>query len=209
MVISLMLSQDRAHRGLMAVDSATAAGPQPRPQHRGGRPGESFLLREECANPGSPRDLARGVVGQGKKSQPGRCGIEAGPRERIAALDPPAPGRRDRRSQAVKESPGSGVFPAMTTPAAAKPHLHGKSPFPQSRDRTKGSGCKANDEGQMLGKATSRHGGGGKARHTAGREPSSSTEAISASGALNRPRRRSGGITASTASSFCAASMRK
>ena len=37
------------------------------PQHSGGRPGETFLFREECANPGSPRDLARGVVGQGKK----------------------------------------------------------------------------------------------------------------------------------------------
>jgi hypothetical protein len=29
MVTSLMLSQDRAHRGLMAIDSATTAGPQP------------------------------------------------------------------------------------------------------------------------------------------------------------------------------------
>jgi hypothetical protein len=29
MVTSLMLSQDRADRGLMAVDSATTAGPQP------------------------------------------------------------------------------------------------------------------------------------------------------------------------------------
>jgi integrase/recombinase XerD len=54
------------------------------------------------------------VVGRGRKSQPGRCGIEAGDRqgrERIAALDPPAPGRRDSRSQAVKDNLGSGAFP--------------------------------------------------------------------------------------------------
>jgi hypothetical protein len=50
----------------MAVDSATTDGPQ----HREGRPGESFLSREECA----PR--------RGRKSQTGGCGIEAGEHQR-------------------------------------------------------------------------------------------------------------------------------
>ncbi|WP_291700766.1 hypothetical protein, partial [Bradyrhizobium sp.] len=41
----------------------------------------------------------------------------ASDRERIVASDPPAPGRRERRSQAVKESLGSGTFPAAITHA--------------------------------------------------------------------------------------------
>jgi hypothetical protein len=67
MVTSLMLSQDRAHRGLMAVDSATTAGPQPqaRSTAEDGRARVS-CFREECAQR------------RGRKSQPGRCGIEAG-----------------------------------------------------------------------------------------------------------------------------------
>jgi hypothetical protein len=93
-------------------DRPAAAGPQ----QRGGRPGESFLCREECAH-------AR----RGRKSQTGRCGIEAGdperrPGERIAALDPPAAGRNERRSQAVKESRGSDAFsPAMSGSPAVAP----------------------------------------------------------------------------------------
>jgi len=67
MVTSLMLSQDRAHRGLMAVDSATTAGPQPqaRSAAEDGR-AQVSCFREECAQR------------RGRKSPPGRCGIEAG-----------------------------------------------------------------------------------------------------------------------------------
>ena len=74
------------------------------------------MSREECAH-------AR----RGRKSQTGRCGIKAGdperrPGERIAALDPPAAGRNERRSQAAKESRGSGAFsPAMSGSPAVAP----------------------------------------------------------------------------------------
>ena len=45
--------------------------------------------------------------------------------------------------------------------------------------------------------------------HAEDRDASSNREAINASGALNRPRRSSGGMTASTASSFSEGSMRR
>src|SRR6516165_378365 len=45
--------------------------------------------------------------------------------------------------------------------------------------------------------------------HPEDRGTFSSSEAISASGALNRPRRSAGGMTASTASSFSEGSMRR
>src|SRR6267378_3425515 len=45
--------------------------------------------------------------------------------------------------------------------------------------------------------------------HVGGADMSANKEAINASGALNRPRRSSGGTTASTASSFSEGSMRR
>ena len=45
--------------------------------------------------------------------------------------------------------------------------------------------------------------------HAGGGDVSANREAINASGALNRPRRSSGGTTASTASSFSEGSMRR
>ena len=47
------------------------------------------------------------------------------------------------------------------------------------------------------------------ASHPEGGGAFSNSEAISASGALNRPRRSAGGMTASTASSFSEGSMRR
>ena len=73
----------------MAVDSATAAGPQPQARSKA----EDGRTRVSC--------LARNArtARRGRKSQTGHCGIEAGdperkPGERIAALDPPAAGRK-------------------------------------------------------------------------------------------------------------------
>jgi hypothetical protein len=79
MVTSLMLFQDRAYRGLMAVDGATTAGPQPqaRSAAEDGRARVS-CFREECAHRGPRAAWRAGWSGRGRKSLPGRCGIEAG-----------------------------------------------------------------------------------------------------------------------------------
>ena len=73
-MISLLLYQGRAHRGL---DGGQEAPRRPartapelvegRPERSGGWPDETFLPREECANPGSLHALACGVIAQGKK----------------------------------------------------------------------------------------------------------------------------------------------
>ena len=100
----------------MAVDSATTAGPQPqaRSAAEDGRGRVSWRARNAPIR-GPARQVARGGRSGEESRRPAVAGSRpASSRERLAALDPPAPGRRDSWSQAVKESRGSGAFsPAM------------------------------------------------------------------------------------------------
>ena len=93
--------RDRAHRGLMAVDSATTAGSQPQARSTA----EDGRARVSCR--------ARNARSAGEESRrPAVAGSRpASGRERIASLDPPAHAAEERRSPAVKDGLGSG-FPA-------------------------------------------------------------------------------------------------
>jgi hypothetical protein len=89
----------------MAIDSAAAAGPQPQARSTA----EDGRARVSCG--------ARNARSAGEESrrQAVAGSRPASDRERIAALDPPAAGRKERRSKAVTESLGSAGFsPAMT-----------------------------------------------------------------------------------------------
>ena len=84
----------------MAIDrpEATDAAPVCGPQRSGGcQPGE-FLASRGMGGPGSPRDLSRGVVPQGKKVAGRHCGI-GGRGEAVLRSDPAIEeaiwGRRD------------------------------------------------------------------------------------------------------------------
>jgi len=73
----------------MAIDrpEATDAAPACGPQRSGGcQPGE-FLASRGMGGPGSPRDLSRGVVPQGKKVAGRHCGI-GGRGEAVLRSDP-------------------------------------------------------------------------------------------------------------------------
>ena len=97
--------RDRAHRGLMAVDSATTAGSQPQARSTA----EDGRARVSCR--------ARNARSAGEESRrPAVAGSRpASGRERIASLDPPAHAAEERRSPAVKDGLGSG-FPADDDP---------------------------------------------------------------------------------------------
>ena len=167
--------------------------------------------------PGSPCGLAHGVVGQGKK-------VAARPlRDRGRRATASTSRRLIRQQQAARSG---GPKPSRRAPAQA-------AFLPATTDAPAG-GPARNDEKPVLHRVIEREGpipgaigrsrtprrGGLEQQHhghevrpdfvTAERgEASSINEAISASGALNRPRRSSGGMTASTASNFWTASMRR
>ena len=96
----------------MAVSRRRGGRPAPllslskgRPEQRGGRPGEAFLPREECANRGPCAARRAGWSRRGRKSQAGRCGIEAGARARTPVPDPPASkAKRERTSTARRQA---------------------------------------------------------------------------------------------------------
>jgi hypothetical protein len=100
-----------------------------------------------------------------------------------------------------------------TTAAAAAARLRHNGLIP--RPRSNGECSTAYADGEVMpprrsgSKVLRREGRLLDVSHAEDRDTSSNKEAISASGALNRPRRNSGGMTASTASSFSEGSMRR
>ena len=130
--------RDRAHRGLMAVDSATTAGSQPQARSTA----EDGRARVSCR--------ARNARSAGEESRrPAVAGSRpASGRERIASLDPPAHAAEERRSRRRQSRMGSvqAPPPAMTAhfSTTASPARADKARFLFERSNAKGSlyaGC--------------------------------------------------------------------
>ena len=170
------------------------------PQRSGGRRQPSFLAREECAS-AQGKKVGEAVAGTRpagarpatKRGHLGGSGHSL-PRENDAgSVTPPA------------ENACRQIQPATTSKGAIQPK-HDTSGSPVRRRSAVGQ--------ERTGKAGARD-----AVHRIPRRLEQTAavygalfarrEAISESGALNRPRRNSGGTTASTASSFSLGSMRR
>ena len=170
------------------------------PQWSGGRRQPSFLPREECAS-AQGKKVGGAVAGTrpaGRQTShperpPGRLPGTVAPRDRrgsdrlrprqstLASRDPPRPNTRRPRPQPRR---------AACPNAGRRPWAHGRLARPAG---TSSPGTRVAPASPTL---------------VYGAE-SAMSEAIRASGALNRPRRNSGGTTASTASSFSLGSMRR
>jgi len=109
------------------------------------------LPREECAEPGSPRDLSRGVVSQGKKVAGSRCGksIEAQPsfgqiKPREVAWDasPDSPGDGWRQAPPTHEGQPRSANSIPQTQASAGRYRSDLAPFLASSARLCRSGLK-------------------------------------------------------------------
>jgi hypothetical protein len=177
-----MLFQDRAHRGLMAVGSATTAGPQPQARSTA----EDGRARVSC--------FARNARSAGEESRsPAVAGSRlASNRERIAALDPPAAGRR---GAAVPSCQGGPCFrrlpPLRRRHPPPKPCSQRGKARSTSRDRMGGSRRAVHRLSTDAAPKQTRKSivviAAGSISSRRRLEASSSSEAISASGALNRP----------------------
>ena len=155
---------------------------------------------------------------QGKKIANEPLRVKVGERsERIVARDPPTKGRYGvggSNPTGEHRLKGSPTTPRSRPTTAKEAHAIEVQRFDPS-PRSNGEGPIARADGVVMPprrsgpKAFRRDGRSLDNPHAEDRDASSNSEAISASGALNRPRRNSGGMTASTASSFSEGSMRK
>ena len=160
-----------------------------------GRRQPGFLAREE------------GVVHAGEEGWRSRCGLRADRRQTSH--------KRGRLGSSPRTVPGTtrliGASRGERPTRAIRPHRrHGhktctgdtkRQPGPLMQQFVAGQNASPRRAGSDRSGATQLPQGDG--------DTLASSEAINASGALNRPRRSSGGTTASTASSFSDGSIRK
>jgi hypothetical protein len=186
-------------------------------ERRNDRP--AALARSE-AEDGGPSDL---VVSRGMTAQPSgeedRERAIAGPRSASHASALRRPIRQQKgphgrgHKQPSRENIGEGTRHRRRRRHRSSSATRAQQKaIPRSRSNGEGSSCSCDrcnraaapepTEGVSLRQDAARP-------HVGDRDASSSKEAINASGALNRPRRSSGGMTASTASSFSEASIRR
>jgi hypothetical protein len=171
------------------------------PQRGGGRRQPSFLAREECA------------PAQGKKVGGSRCRDKAGRRQTRHKERPPG-WLRAQSSQRERRRISNATGRERVPP---DPACHNEQGRHSAKHDTSGSPVR-----HRSAVGQERTGKAGRARDAVHRilrrlEQTGAVygalftrrEAISESGALNRPRRNSGGTTASTASSFSLGSMRR
>ena len=187
----------------MAVFRRRDGRPAPvRPQRSGGRRKPSFLLREECASVQGKKvgGAVAGTRPTGRQtSHPERPpwrlpGTVA--KERPTPIGPARDGART--PHAIRPSPEQGdhttIAASSSVPRCGPPPSGAKQSWPGRPTRV------ARERGVAPAQPDPAPGYGAK---------SAMSEAIRASGALNRPRRSSCGTTASTASSFSLGSMRR
>jgi len=107
-----------------------------RPQRSGGRRQGGFLVSRGMRDPGSPRDLSRGVVPQGKKVAGRRCGKG----DRGAAVLRLDQARRGRVGRSPPDRPGDSVTP-RTLHSLGHPGLVAQRPSAAHDRRPTGKGC--------------------------------------------------------------------
>jgi hypothetical protein len=178
------------------------------------------LARSE-AEDGGLSDLvaARGMPPlwrQGKKIANKPLRVKVGERsERIVARDPPAKGRYGRGyKQPDRRALLKSVLPRprqrhYSSSAIEPQRFASPIPIQWRRARLLVRGDAVMPRRHSASKVFRRNDRLPDVSHPEDRGAFSNSEAISASGALNRPRRSAGGMTASTASSFSEGSMRR
>ena len=180
-------------------------------RRRDGRPAPAGPQRQRRAA-AAELVVSRGMTAQrsGEEGRRSRCGAEVRPgarpacREAVWAAWAQSSQRERRRSAttAAEHSPSHTIRPAQPSGRA---HANSRSTSMPSRPPTPGARQAASARPTRVAVKHFAPALPDQARATAVRQ----SEAISASGALNRPRLSSGGTTASTASSFSLGSMRR
>jgi hypothetical protein len=161
----------------------------------GGRRQPSLLLREECG-------AAAGEEGRRSRCRPRPGRRQTRRDERPYRASPASSAENDaggRRLISTLSAAGASALPLSRPPRLPRSPTMRAAP---DTAQTMSSTMPAQDgETEPLQSRT--------CSNQAGASKSESNDAISASGALNRPRLSSGGTTASTASSFSEGSMRR
>jgi len=161
--------------------------------------------------------LARNAAAwrQGKKIANEPLRVKVGePSERIVARDPPAKGRYGRGPNSpTGEQRLKGLTTAATTISSRQQRDRATAlcfaPNPMEKRSIARAGRRCDAAAPQRIKGIRPNDRLPDLAHPEDRGTFSNSEAISASGALNRPRRSAGGMTASTASSFSEGSMRR